>query len=374
VLPVTIRGVEKLGSYQEKVMNNIPPSIEDKIGRNLYKIRNHPIQIMKEMVFDYFDDLVRIELENPYVPIEYNFDRLRVPADHPSRKPTDTFYKDDKLVLRTHMTCYLYPMGKSDTGVSKLKYITCGDVYRKDAIDSTHFPVFHQMDAFCIVDKGVDVKQDLRNRISGLIKHLFGNDCSYKILEDSENSNVHFPFTVDSLEVEVEIISPDGEVISLEVLGAGTVHPDIMKDLGLPDHQAWAFGLGLERLAMVLFDIPDIRLFWSTDSRFISQFSSGKIVKFQPYSKFEMCYKDISFFINDNFSYNDMCSIARDEDKHNIIESISLIDEFHKNERISQCYRIVYRSTDSTLKNSEIDKIQTKIRNRLIKELGVEIR
>ena len=355
------------------MINNIPQSIADKVGKNLYKRHNHPIQIVKELVFDYFSDLVRIEIENPYVPIEYNFDRLRVPADHPSRSPTDTFYKNEKEVLRTHMTCYLYPMGKSSTGQSVLKYINCGDVYRKDAIDATHYPVFHQMDAFCIVESGTDVQQDLRKRLSGLVAHLFG-DVTYRFVEEKDCPDIYFPFTVNSLEVEVDFKMDNGETKQLEVLGAGTVHPDIMKDLGLPNHQAWAFGLGIERLAMVLFDIPDIRLFWSTDPRFTDQFSSGKITKFQPYSKYEMCYKDISFFLSPKFSYNDLCAIARDEDQHNIIESIKLIDEFKKGERTSQCYRIVYRSMDTTLKNSEVDKIQTKIRKRLIKELEVEVR
>lgn len=355
-------------------MNNIPPSILDKIGVSLYKQDNHPIQIVKEKVFKYFSDLPKIEIDNPYISTEYNFDRLRVPTDHPSRRPSDTFYKSDLEVLRTHMTCYLYPMGKSNTGESKLKYITCGDVYRKDAIDATHYPIFHQIDAFCIVSSEVDVKQDLRRRLSGLVKHLFGEDCAYRFLEDSENKDIYFPFTIDSVEVEVEFKLENGKTKQLEILGAGTVHPDIMADLGLPNQKAWAFGLGLERLAMVMFDIPDIRLFWNQDPRFLNQFKSGEITKFKPYSKHEMCYKDISMFISDKFNYNDLCTIARDEDKDNLIESITLIDEFSKGGKTSHCYRIVYRSMDHTLKNEEIDKIQECIRIRLVNELNVEIR
>ncbi len=356
-------------------MSNIPSSISDKIGKNLYNVQNHPIQIVKNMVFDYFSDLTRIEIENPYVPIEYNFDRLRVPSDHPSRKASDTFYKNENEVLRTHMTCYLYPLGKSETGRSKLRYITCGDVYRKDAIDATHYPVFHQMDAFYIVDDGVNVREDLRNRLSGLVKHLFGDQCKFRFLEDFENKEVYFPFTIDSLEVEIEIQAADGSIKQLEILGAGTVHPNIMADLGLPNHQAWAFGLGLERIAMVLFGIPDIRLFWSTNPQFLNQFSSGKTIKFQPISKYEMCYKDISFYLNEKFTYNDLCAIARDEDKNNWIESITLMDEFiNKKKGTSHCYRITYRSMDSTLKNVEINRIQNSIRERLASELGLEVR
>lgn len=166
-------------------MNNIPSSIAEKIGRVLYKEPDHPICIVKEMVYNYFSDLPRIEIDTPYVPVLYNFDKLRVPKDHPSRSPSDTFYKDEEMVLRTHMTCYLPQIGNSSNGQSQLKYITCGDVYRKDAIDSTHYPVFHQIDGFAIVPNDVDVKQDLRNRLAGLVQHLFGTETKYRFLEDS---------------------------------------------------------------------------------------------------------------------------------------------------------------------------------------------
>lgn len=361
-------------SEPEHTMNNIPPSIIDKIGKGLYKSPNHPLTIIKEKIFNYFDDLARIEIETPYVSVEDNFDHLRVPQDHPSRRLTDTFYQNEDTCLRTHMTCYLYPIGKSQGGTSQLKYITCGDVYRKDAIDTTHYPVFHQVDAFCIVPNGVNVKQDLRNRLTGLVKNLFGESCEYQVLEDVECEEVYFPFTVDSLEIAVKVEHPELGTRYMEVLGAGTVHPDIMKELGLENQQAWAFGLGLERLAMVMFDIPDIRLFWSQDQRFLSQFKVGEITKFKPYSKYEFCYKDVSFYVSEEFSYNDLCVIARDEDKNGVIESISLIDQFERKGRTSQCYRITYRAMDRTLVNAEVDKVQKSIRNRLTEELKVKIR
>jgi len=355
-------------------MNNITPSIEAKMGKALYRDHDHPICILKDKIFDYFEDMARIEIESPYVPIEYNFDKLRVPANHPSRSPTDTYYKDEETCLRTHMTCYLYPLGQSTSGDSHLRYITCGDVYRKDAIDATHYPVFHQMDAFYIVDDGVDVKKHLRTRLVGLVKHLFGDAVEYEILEDSDHKDVYFPFTIDSLEISVALKDEKGNIKQLEILGAGTVHPDIMKDLGLPNKQAWAFGVGVERLAMVMFGIPDIRLFWSTDKRFTSQFKKDTITIFKPFSKYEICYKDISFYVSPEFSYNDMCSIARDEDANNLIESIVLSDEFNHKGRQSHCYRITYRSMDSTLRNSEVNSLQKAIRDRLASELKVEIR
>lgn len=352
-------------------MNNIPPHIADKLDRKLYKEPNHPICILKKEIFESLQHITRIEIDDPYVSVENNFDNLLVPKDHPSRSPSDTFYKDENTVLRTHMTCYLYPFGKGSSG--KLRYVTCGDVYRKDAIDSTHYPVFHQMDAFYIVDEGEDVRDHLRSTLSKLILDLFGPECKYRFIEEKSNPEVYFPFTVDSLEVEVDLVV-DGETKTLEVLGAGTVHPEIMKSLGLEHCQAWAFGLGLERLAMVLFDIPDIRLFWSRDNRFLNQFESGKIVKFKPFSKYEFCYKDVSFFLSPSFTYNDFCAVVRDEDPQNLIEDIKLIDEFKKGERVSHCYRITYRAVDHTLTNDEVDAIQESIRTQVAAKLGVELR
>lgn len=128
---------------------------------------------------------------------------------------------------------------------------------------------------------------DLQQLLSGLAKHLFGEDSSITWRED------YFPFTEPSYELEVLFQNSKW----LEVLGCGVIHKDVMKNSGKEGQLGWAFGLGLERLAMVLFDIPDIRLFWSQDERFIQQFKDGVITKFCPYSKYPLCYKDVSFWL-----------------------------------------------------------------------------
>jgi phenylalanyl-tRNA synthetase alpha chain len=347
--------------------SNIPLSIKSKIGVDLHKKNNHPIKIVSDRIKSYFSDLIDVDQPDPYVSIEDNFDKLRIPEDHPSRKSTDTFY-DERYVLRTHMTCYLPTLGKIHD-----RYITCGDVYRKDEIDSSHFPVFHQIDGFCIVPDGEDVKICLRQRLNGLIKHLFGEEITYRFLEDYDHCDVYFPFTVDSLEVEIDLPTDNG-IKKLEVLGAGTVHPEIMNNLGLGEHKAFAFGIGIERICMALFEIPDIRYLWSNDPRFLNQFNSGSITKFKPYSKYEKCYKDISFWTSDKFSPNDMCAIAREEDRENFIEEIKLIDKFSRGGKTSLCYQIVYRSMDRTLTNDEVNLIQMNIRVALTDKLGVELR
>lgn len=242
------------------------------------------------------------------------------------------------------------------------KYLICGDVYRRDEIDATHFPVFHQIDCFA---KSDNPGKDLRDNLTNLIRKLFGN-INFKFLEDYENPDVHFPFTINSLEVEIEF---NGK--KMEILGGGTVHPEILESLKIKSN-AFAFGLGLERLAMAMFEVPDIRYFWSEDERFTSQFKSGQITKFKSYSKYESCYKDISMFIDERFNFNDLNEIVRKHDSDNIVESVKLIDKFtNKSGKTSHCYRIQYRSMDRTLTNQEIDSIQFKIRDdaKLIAEL-----
>lgn len=146
----------------------------------------------------------------------------------------------------------------------------------------------------------------------------------------------------------------------------------------------WAFGLGLERLAMILFKIPDIRLFWTEDPRFHSQFTSGSMdVTFQPYSKYPPCLKDMSFWIlserkneeQKEFHVNDLMEIVRDV-AGDIVEKVWLVDEFvhPKTSLSSHCYRISYRSMDRSLTNEEIDELQFKVRERTEKELAVELR
>jgi phenylalanyl-tRNA synthetase alpha chain len=148
------------------------------------------------------------------------------------------------------------------------------------------------------------------------------------------------------------------------------------------EYQGYAFGLGLERLAMILFNIPDIRLFWSTDPRFLSQFESidpnnpNDIVHFKPYSKYPLCYKDISFWLpTAKFADNDFYEIVRNI-AGDLAESVKIVDNFThpKTGRTSKCYRINYRSIDRTLTNEEIDQIQWKLRDEIVAKLGVELR
>ena len=272
---------------------------------------------------------------------------------------TDTYYVNENQVLRTHTSAHQNELLTD----GYTKFLVTGDVYRKDEIDSCHYPVFHQMEGMCVYNENEDVQSELIKTIDGLVATLFPG-CEYRISED------YFPFTDPSIEVEVKF---NGKW--LEILGAGIVRQEILSNCNLEGKKAWAFGLGLERLAMILFKIPDIRYFWTSDERFIKQFESGNIVEFKEYSKYPSCYKDVAFWINEEYNYNNFCEIVR-ECGGDIIEEISLLDNFTnpKNQKTSHCYRINYRSNDRNLTNEEVDEIQNKIRSLIQKDMNLEIR
>ena len=158
----------------------------------------------------------------------------------------------------------------------------------------------------------------------------------------------------------------------LEVLGCGKIHEKILKSCGV-EKEGYAFGLGLERLAMVLFDIPDIRYFWTEDQRFLSQFESREVKKFEQYSKYPVCFKDIAFWISEEYNPNDFYSVAR-EVGGDLIESIELLDTYRREERTSHCYRINYRSMDKNLTNEEVDRIQEELRYKVSNVINGELR
>jgi len=342
------------------MVSNITPGIDSKLGKNLHNQKNHPIEIIKRKIHDYFGEkFTKFDTLSPIVKVEENFDKLLIPKDHPARSVSDTYYKDENNVLRTHTSAH-----QNEILLSGCKnFLVTGDVYRKDDIDASHYPVFHQMEGVSVMEEGQNAEEELKNALSGLIDVLFPG-CEYRIKED------YFPFTHPSFEVEVMFQDK-----WLEVLGCGIVQKKIMENCGLGDKTAWAFGLGLERLAMILFKIPDIRYFWSDDERFKNQFVTGEIIEFKPYSSYPPMTRDIAFWTDDTFAHNNFCEIVR-ETGGDLVENVSLVDEFvhPKTGRASKCYRIIYRSNDKTLTSEEINEIQESVKNITIDKLNVEIR
>ena len=346
---------------------NVPSHIAAKVGRNLHLQVGHPLHTIQQIISDHLvatDDFVHRSNLNPIVSTEANFDSLLIPTDHVSRSYSDTYYLNSSTCLRTHTSAHQVELLQQ----GHTKFLVTGDVYRRDEIDSSHYPIFHQMEGVKVFEHATMmtsaassspeqlVLEDLQNTLSGLATKLFGDVPQQWV-------DAYFPFTNPSLELEILY---QGQW--LEVLGCGVMQPSILRAGGYDPtkHTAWAFGLGLERLAMVLFDIPDIRLFWSEDPRFLRQFQPGTVTKFLPYSKYPPCYKDISFWIVDptNFHSNDLYEIVRSVGG-DWIEHVVLVDQFvhPKTKTASHCYRITYQSMDRSLTNEEIDVLQEQVRH-----------
>jgi len=342
---------------------NIPFSIKNKVGKNLYQITNHPICIIKNRIYDYFKNSREvIEGLSPYVDVQSNFDDLLIPRDHPSRSKSDTFYYDHNTVLRTHTSAHQTQFLRE----GKNNFLITGDVYRKDEIDSFHYPVFHQMEGVSVLHDKMDPLQvcdAIKKDLGGLIEFLFP-DCEYRFVD------TYFPFTEPSCEIEVLLNNK-----WVEVLGAGVIRDKIMENCGLGHVSGWAFGLGLERLAMIFFEIPDIRYFWTEDSRFIEQFKKGQITKFKPYSKYPAVVRDISFYYFDPFTSNDFYTILNDCSE-NLISKTEVLDEFTnpKTGQKSISYRIYFESLEKTLTSEEVNYQITKIKDNLIEKYSVIIR
>src|SRR3989344_3336189 len=200
------------------------------------------------------------------VKADISFDLFNFPKDHPARNKSDTYFFNDEYILRTHTTVMWYYWLMQEEIKKKIKEgrpvgaLCHGKVYRKDEIDRNHMNVFHQMDGWYLCKKSnkVITSQDLQDVLVKIAKAVFGENVKYRFNADT------FPYTDPSLEMEVEI---GGRWI--EVLGSGVVKGSVLKNLGVdPDvYNGWAFGFGLELLAIISMDLPDIRLLWSDDER-----------------------------------------------------------------------------------------------------------
>ena len=343
----------------------------------------HPLNTIKTIIEGHFlenapnAETYKFECVDDRLPIvttKQCFDELLTPKDHVSRNKSDTYYVSEDRVLRTHTSAHQTELMRE----GKKAFLCTGDVYRRDEIDSSHYPVFHQMEGVKFFEPselpnpenptdGSNVKyieDDLKDHLEGMVQALFGPNIETRWVD------AYFPFTDPSLELEVFF---QGDW--LEVLGSGVIERKILTNCDLGHTHGWAFGLGLERLAMVLFDIPDIRLFWTEDPRFSSQFRAGEVTTFKPYSKYPECYKDVSFWRPEDFHENDLCDMVRGV-AGDLVEKVELIDQFRneKLDKTSFCYRIVYRSMDRSLTNEEVDVLQNEIRDRMSDEMDCELR
>src|SRR3990167_2639344 len=309
------------------------------------------------------------------VPADISFDLFDFPQDHPTRSKSDTYYPDEKNILRTHTTVMWYYYLENEDIKKRIKNneavgsLSFGKVYRKDEIDRNHMNVFHQMDGWYLAPKSQKIItiKDLENILIKIAQAIFGKDIKYRFNEDQ------FPFTNPSIEMEVD---KGGKWV--EVLGSGVVSGSVLKKLGVDpeNYTGWAFGFGLERLAIISMELPDIRLLWSQDERVKKQLKIGN--KFKEVSKFPPITRDISFIIQNSFVPNNYFDLIRDLGG-DLVEEVTLLDKYENLEKfgadkISYTYRIVYRSSDRTLTSEEVDAIQKKVYQETAKQFGAELR
>jgi phenylalanyl-tRNA synthetase alpha chain len=241
-------------------------------GLDYSRGRRHPITAVMEEVIDIFSGLGFALESGPEVETEYyNFDALNMPIDHPARDMQDTLYLDDGRVLRTHTSpVQIRTMEKA---TPPLRMICAGKTFRADTADASHSPMFHQLEGL-MVDRVVSLA-DLKGVLSVFARRLFGEKTRLRFRPS------FFPFTEPSVEVDISCVVCSGTGCQLcsrrgwlEVLGAGMVDPEVFKAVGY-DPEKWtgfAFGMGIDRIAMLKHGLDDIRLFYENDLRFLHQF------------------------------------------------------------------------------------------------------
>lgn len=232
----------------------------------------HPNQIALEDVEDIFVGMGYQVVEGPEVEYDYyNFEALNIPANHPAKDEQDTFYITSDIVLRTQTSSV--QVHEMEKGKLPIRMIAPGRVFRSDEVDATHSPSFNQIEGL-VIDKNVTFA-DLKGTLAEFAKKMFGEDTKVRFRPH------HFPFTEPSAEMDVSCFKCGGKGCRfckgegwIEILGCGMVHPRVleMRDIDPDKYQGFAFGMGLERIALLKYEIDDMRLLYENDIRFLEQF------------------------------------------------------------------------------------------------------
>jgi phenylalanyl-tRNA synthetase alpha chain len=343
---------------------------------DLSRAPGSPIREMVQRVLaqEEFKDFDTIETPE-VVPVDVSFDLFDFPANHPARSRSDTYYVDDYNILRTHTTVmwYYYLQNKNvqermarNEPVGSFSF---GKVYRKDEIDSRHMNVFHQLDGWYLSPKEKELigPEELQKVLRSIAEAVFGKDIKYRFNPDT------FPYTDPSLEMEID---KAGKWV--EVLGSGVVKGSVLEKFGVDSSKwnGWAFGFGLERLAIISMELPDIRLLWSEDERVKKQLSLGH--KYKEVSKFPPVLRDISFIVPADFIPNDYFDLIRDVGGE-VIEQVELLDKYENSDKfgqgkISYTFRITYRHLEKTLTNREVNDLHLEIERRTTSDFAAQIR
>jgi phenylalanyl-tRNA synthetase alpha chain len=350
------------------------PDLSRTPGSPLYEITERVRQVPALAGFDI------IEIPE-IVPADISFDLFDFPADHPARSTSDTYYVDDRNILRTHDTVFWYyylnhPEVKARIARNEAMGALCyGKVYRKDEIDSRHMNIFHQLGGWYIAPESQKIEpEDLKKILGDIVHAVFGPEMQFRVNPDT------FPYTDPSFEVEVNVAGTAAEGPAkgewLEVLGSGMPKASVLKKMGVEGYHGWAFGFGIERLAIISMQLPDIRLLWSDDARVQAQLKLGNAYK--EVSKYPPTVRDISFIVNTDFVPNNYFDLVRDIGG-DLVEQVELIDTYENEAKlgvgkVSYAYRIIYRSLSRTLTSEEVSVLHQKLADASATTFGARIR
>ena len=261
-----LEAAERDLKLKQEVIDVTLPAKKNKVGHS------HPNTIALEEVENIFIGMGYEVVEGPEVEYDYyNFEALNIPANHPAKDEQDTFYINQDIVLRTQTSPV--QVREMEKGKLPIRMIAPGRVFRSDEVDATHSPSFHQIEGL-VIDKNITFA-DLKGTLAEFAKELFGEDTKVKFRPH------HFPFTEPSAEVDVTCFKCGGKGCRfckgsgwIEILGCGMVHPRVLKMSGIDpeEYSGFAFGMGLERIALLKYEIDDMRLLYENDDRFLKQF------------------------------------------------------------------------------------------------------
>ncbi|HIZ07201.1 MAG TPA: phenylalanine--tRNA ligase subunit alpha [Candidatus Eubacterium avistercoris] len=251
---------------KDEVIDVTLPAKKNKVGHS------HPNTVALEEVERIFVGMGYEVVEGPEVEYDYyNFEALNIPENHPAKDEQDTFYINDKIVLRTQTSPVQVRM--MEQGKLPIRVIAPGRVFRSDEVDATHSPSFHQIEGL-VIDRNVTFA-DLKGTLEEFAREMFGPETKVKFRPH------HFPFTEPSAEVDVTCFKCGGKGCRfckgegwIEILGCGMVHPHVLEMSGIDpkEYTGFAFGVGLERIALLKYEIDDMRLLYENDDRFLKQF------------------------------------------------------------------------------------------------------
>ncbi|HVW82911.1 MAG TPA: hypothetical protein VHC68_03145 [Candidatus Paceibacterota bacterium] len=350
------------------------PDLSRTPGSPLYEIVE---RVKAAPAFKDFDDVEIPEI----VPTAVLFDLFDFPAAHPARSKSDTYFVDGEHALRTHDTVFWYYYLKRPEIKERLARkesfgaLCYGKVYRKDEIDSRHMNIFHQLGAWYLAPDEAKMGPDaLKAALGDFVRAIYGPEARFRINPDT------FPYTDPSYEVEINVKGTAAEGPAkgewLEILGSGMAKKSVLAKMGLEGYTAWAFGSGIERHAITLMALPDIRLLWSDDERIKKQLVLGNVYK--EVSKYPPIVRDISFIVPSTFAPNDYFDLVRAVGG-DLVEQVELLDKYENEAKlgagkISYAYRITYRSLEKTLTSAEASALHKKLEEATAAEFGAAVR